>query len=649
MRSRIVLVLAVAIVLGLLGALLNLSGERGGACVGTPAQAQSDDQIEPALTSDPKPPNAPGYGTGRALAPTVPLTEPVEDMSRMSIRGHVLDLLASPISGVDVRLDDGQPSTAASDQGTSDSNGEFTIEGRNREGLIRVADGPWVAVFEPRYSPKDPNVDHLLVIAPAQVIAGRVVDESNHPISGAQVEIKLNSMWGSSEDGLNWGPDNDIRAAFPLNLSGSNTAKFSVKTDTSGAFRLDRAPQIARASVSTRAQGYEQDNHALPTAGEDMLIALHVPSKKPGWVVGKVVESSGHSIEGAWVFLGSKRTTSKKDGSFVLDLGNDPHGSLLIAFEKGWMPATQPCLASSPLAPEAWPSPLVLTFRERTLEIRGQVEDPTGTPIPRARVSLLDPVRNEELLTSIGAPAGSVDLGGELDENRETVATNEAGAFLITGLLPRTYRLRAQDVRTLVSSDTGPVPAGSTSLRITIAPKNTYPCLAGLLVDRDGHPISNMRVQARQSSPTGDLPADETRTDAEGRFHMEGLSRDADSLAILPEAGMPQTYQLASFADPCNLVLVFFRLGDIRVEISNPEMKADRFEVLDAKGKRVYMAKHFESGWQGPCPSMEFEDGKSQWAIVSEAAVVIVLRSGDKELMRAPLQVRPGERTVVRM
>jgi hypothetical protein len=270
-------------------------------------------------------------------------------------------------------------------------------------------------------------------------------------------------------------------------------------------------------------------------------------------------------------------------------------------------------------------------------------------PLPRSRVNAIDPVTPADVFAFVGATPPRAEVYGDLLLGGGEVLCATDSSFVVRGLLPRSYRLHAQEPSALLSNDTDPIPAGRPDVTIQLGTKNTYPCLAGRLVYTDGTPAANLRVQGRETTPKGAAMADETRSDSAGQFRIAMLSRDAESLAVLPEAAPVRMYRIADFPDPCALVLVVPRNGDIRIETTGTASTANQFAVLDARGTRLSMARHYQDGWQGPWELMPIENGKTGWIIAPDDAVTIVLLKGDKELIRSPIRVRAGEMTVVRL
>jgi len=564
---------------------------------------------------------------------------------RRTIEGTTMDLLADAVPDIPVEFYPDGPKDSHAEAGTtSDAQGRFRLEIVDRPGVLRVGSSSWTSVFEPRIEPSRPSSGYLLVIAPIQPRSGRVIDESGAPVSDAEVRVELpgSTSWLPKKR-FTFGSDNEVRSSFPLRLDLSNTARWIVASDAQGNFAIPNGPRIRDALLVTLHHGYATDVRSLPVGDGEIRIMLRPPQSH---VRGRVVDAHDAAVPWTWVFFGSSRVRTEEDGRFDLDLGANPDGSQLVAVKEGWMPVYQPCLTASPLDPDAWPNPLVLVLRQETSSIHGQVVDAQGRPLPRCRVRALDPVSLNELLPERVAKSGNDDVGKDLVLGGSEVSTDAEGQFVLRGLVPRRYRLHALDLGSIASADTEPIEAGSDDIRIRIDTAACYPCVAGQLVDRAGHPVANMRVQARR----GALMSDEVRTDTDGRFKLPPVSRDAESIAVLPEAAVPRLFQIRDLPDLCSLHLVIPKFGDLRVELVTPGLAADNFAVLDEAGARIEIARHYGGGgWEGPLAVIPVEDGKSGWAIVPDDAVTIVLLKDGNEVARQSLQVKPDELSVVRM
>jgi hypothetical protein len=404
--------------------------------------------------------------------------------------------------------------------------------------------------------------------------------------------------------------------------------------------------------VNTDHAGYESDTRALPHEGEGLTIVLRPLVPSASRLIGSVVDREHRPLEGACVMLGSSRTWSDKEGRFDLDLCSLPKeehdGRPLVAVKEGWKPVSQACLAPSPLDSAAWPDPLVLVLDAKALSIRGRVVDADGIPAKHFRVHARDPVGLDEVLLSAGSPRARVGASDGVVLGGGDTTSDEQGNFEVRGLLPRTYRLRAVDPTTLCTGETPAIRAGASDVEIRVA-SPVHACVAGRVVSMDERPVANARVQGRRTIGSSTECGPETRTDVEGRFRIESLARDAELLHVEADGANGRDWRIADQRDLCDLLLVIPRNGDVRVEMGTSRIEADRFAVFDAAGTRIIMSKHYgPGGAYGPFSSMAIEEGESDWAMVAEDAVTLVLYAGKREVSRMPLRVRAGELNVVR-
>ncbi len=570
------------------------------------------------------------------------------------IEGSTLDVLASQVPGVPIEFhpdDSDDPSMTSFT--TSDAQGHFRMEIANRHGHIRPTKGEWTGVFLPRVEPSGPASGQLVVVAPIHSLTGQVVDDAGSAVSMAEVRVELpgsNFTRSSSQDlSRSLFPDNEIRSAYPLSLERCDTAHWIVLSDSRGHFSISDAPRLPHAQLIALHQDYDPSHRPLPTDDADLRIVLRRSNGNRDHLLGVVVDEKHSPLSHATVFIGSRKTSTGADGRFDLDLGTTPDGRELIAVKEGWMPVIQPCLASSPLDPGAWPDPLVLVLGEQMLKIRGQVVDASGAPVPRTHVRSLKKVTLNEILGGGSAVSTAADDVKETVVGGNEVVAKADGRFELVGFQPGSYRLHIVDVRSLVALDTEPIEAGRSDVRIQLPGDGCYPCVAGQLVDQNGNPVVDMRVQARRTADEGTMLAEEVRSDAEGRFKLPSLSREAQDVAVLPVRGVPRLFRIQEFLDPCSMRLVIPRFGDVKVEVVSG-LDADHFSVVDQKGETIQIALHYGGGgWEGPFTTIPIDDTDSEWAIVPEDAASIVLFKNGKEVARTGIHVKPDELNHVRM
>ena len=565
--------------------------------------------------------------------------------------GTVVDLLAAAVPDVSVVFlprDAAEPSKGHG--ATSDASGGFRLEIPDQAGSLTTGPGSWVGVFEPRIEETVPASRHLLVVAPVSRLSGRVVDDQGAPISGAQVTLELPaSLQFKVHGGMLIGPDNEIRATFPLNLDRCATAKWTTSSDPQGEFSIANAPRLPRAHVVTSHSGYATDHRGLPVEGSNVTIVLHLSAESVNHLRGLVVDANGVPVSGAALFLGSIRAGTEDDGRFDLSLGGHPSGDHLIAVKEGWLPVSQSCRAPSPADPGAWPDPLVLVLKEESLVIRGHVIDSQGRPLPRCRVRTADPSTLEEVLAWAGIQPPSADGVKGIGFGGRDASTDDGGSFVLRSLAPRSYHLRALDLDSLALSASIAVKAGSVDVLIRVDTDASYPCVAGEVVDSAGHPVADMRVVAVRGTPDGEERSAEIKTDSEGRFRMQRLSREADTISVWPERIVPRRFRIGEQPDLCSLRLVVPRPGDLKIELASAGLTADAFAVLGKDGTRLQVEKHWGGGSQGPYDTVPIVDGSSDWTIVPDDAGTVILYKDGNEVLRRSLQLKPGELNLLKL
>lgn len=580
------------------------------------------------------------------------------------VPGMVVDASGAPLDGVEVIFatsNSADPANGA--RATSDARGRFRIDVGSGEGVLRPRGESWVTIYEPQTRLPDPPEDYVLVVAPRRSLSGRVIDTDGLPISGAEIRINPAEDSGNEDWMANQDPEvsrftmegpgfEPLRAKLGLTLDRSVAGRWRTSSNPDGTFRLEGAPLVPEFRVVTAKRGYARDKHAVPADGAEMTIVL---KKGRPHLRGRVVDPTGAAVSGARIVLGTWVATSSSKGQFEFELAEQQKGTRLIAVKAGWTPAVQRCLADSPNAAEAWPKPLVLTLKEATLTIVGRVVDRAGQPVAGMQVRALDPVRLAEILALAGEePAqGRQDEGDWLGEDTSTTDAN--GRFRVSGLLPRAYHLLAVDPNSLVVATSGPIDAGEQEALITVT-EDTHPAgYAGRVLDPRGKPVASARVRLRRSVPRPGFETAEpimtepVLTDRDGRFSIDNVARGADAVIVQVEdqAGS-KSYSIDSSQDPRSLIVTAGLIGHLVVEVRNTEAKIDAVELLDPRGVPMEIAGRRGGGLVSDTHWSYLVNGRTEPLVVSEEAVTLVLYGDSKEVMRVPIQVRPGETVTVR-
>jgi len=610
---------------------------------------------------EPAPPNAvqvaapaaPG-GTGverRVVAPEgtevdgpVPAAAKVAPSRR--IDGRVVDGDGRPVAALQVRL--------GALRARSDGAGAFAlIDDAARSGEIVVDEPEWQTVMHADVLAGEPPRLALVVAAPRLLLNGRVRASAGRAIAGARV-------------GIAWPNDLRTRLSDISDVAAERTL-FALSAED-GSFTLVGA-RVRGAQLVTSAEGYLPDRRPLPEAGERGLeIVLREPQVQPGTLLGQVVDPHGVPVAGARVALGPALVRSDPDGRFLI--ADDGESPLLCAATAGYRRAT----AARPAG--GFAAFVTLTLGGPPLAIRGRVVDHAGKPLPAVRVWAIDSTlfsRTGELLAAEGI-AGACTTMGELQERfrrgeltdpertlRETptaawpwVKTGADGAFTLGGLEERPYRLRAMDDRTVLMVDTQPVAAGSNDVVIAVPRDALFDDVAGQIVAGNGDPVAGVRVSVQvdtqrlgNSTMHGRAVAT-TTSDATGRFELHDVPKDRAYLRLDGENILPLEHGRG--VEGGLLVLTGGRTSDLRIEVRvrvhvQVELVdaglADTLAVLDLAG-RPLIVNVFQGRSRRETDTLPFTDGKTPVFVVPDTASTLVLRKGDQEVRREPLQLRVG-------
>ncbi len=229
--------------------------------------------------------------------------------------------------------------------------------------------------WQPKRGDDIPQFYAIRLVRPA-LISGRVVDSSGNAVAGAEVGFNTEHVSGDHASPESHEVDY-VRA----------------KTDGDGRWRINRiAPEMVgrlfgSASHPDHAQSEMIYTSRQPELEQQLLDGSLVFHLKAGVTVrGRVVESWGQPIAGATVWVGSLRSSSRRetksetDGTFRV-AGCEPGDAVLSAQANGYAPTA----VALKLAPDVAPAQLTLTAG-KTLRLR--VVDREGQPVAGAGVML---------------------------------------------------------------------------------------------------------------------------------------------------------------------------------------------------------------------------------------------------------------------
>ncbi|MBE4752341.1 carboxypeptidase regulatory-like domain-containing protein [Corallococcus sp. ZKHCc1 1396] len=433
---------------------------------------------------------------GPSVTPSRPVRRPLSEAppppprGALQVRGRVLDLRGQPVAGVevsatvplpgetlselpcdtdpDVSLADGDCTTAsawdwalemvASHRGSafvltrtaSAQDGTFTLEGLPQGTVAVWALGPDGAALEEDVATGAQDVK--LVLAPAQKLSGRVVDEDGAPLPGTRLTV----------------------------LHTGNARYFEATADAEGRFAVGPLPMAIytlAAAHPGKLSTWLQDLSPVPLE-EDLV--LHPPRR----IVGQVLNGE-RPVPGVSVVekAGGRIAVSDADGRFRFD-NLLPSAYVMTAEHDGQRAWAQVELTEHPSDAEVTLSLGTAFFVDVT------VRDTAGRPV------------RDAVVVAIGADRDAFDLGEVGEGVDKTRQTNAEGHARLGPLMARTYQFqvvaeRMQDLtqERAVGRDTPP-------LEFVLSPAIL---VEGRVLDAQGQPVKeaslSLRPQPAETTP----------------------------------------------------------------------------------------------------------------------------------------------------
>jgi len=628
-------VVAASIVAGI--ALWNWKGERSPASEAQPLATEQAPQgtLEGTLRRDSQvEPSAAPQEERVAVAPEIArVVPPSVAPAARTVRGRVLDATGSPLSGIALALSsEGSKATC-----TSASNGWFEIPLDGRSDTILCADPRYATVLAGSARVRE-STQPTVVVARRIDLAGTVVDGVRAPLAEASIELSLPAGFG---------------AAWGVALDYSVPQRWRARSGADGRFALAAIPAVEGARVTAALAGFAPRAVPAPPASTTALeIVLAHPSESSGLVRGVVLDPSGARAEGARVSAGAEIARTNAQGEFTLDVRTEGTRERLFALKSGLLPATfEPAKDSA--GKFTWPSEIVMQLGAPAGKVDGRVIDADGAPVEGAKVWLVDP-------TSFGRATETrltveTLLRGD-DRFWSFELTKPDGTFTIAGLLPRAYRIRTVDPRTLASAESEPVSAADSPVELRLPTHDVHERVAGRVMSKSGQPIRGVNVrlfrityelQHENGTDNESENSEAVVTGEDGAFEFRSVPKHGVEVLATGDTILGASARLEGLGDATHIEIVASLRLHLQVEVAEPRDRVDRLKVFDANEKRVILSVFHGSGAHASF-DMPIRDGRSDVLAVEDSAATLVLYRGEEEVARMPLSLSPGVTNVLR-
>jgi len=609
-----------------------------GAAAGPLAAAQQRMPLAPAVAA---PPAGPQW-SGRVLDPAgrplggVPLviTELLPEMLG-------LDPDAAPATTAALADAEHRGSTPVFDLGAlpvvGDSSGDGSFAIVRGAGKYLLAGPGWATLRTPLLRDDVAEQDLVVVAAPAVAVRGVVVDATGQPLARVRIEARLPRL-----------------GDFPAVLDKTRSNLLPVRRSAAdGSFAVLGLPG-GTGELAFQLDGYLSAQLEVPAATrEPQRVVLARVDAQHMVVRGRVVDARDLAVAGALVGLHGQVAHADQDGRFQLVFHRQedgpPAASWLFAAHPGYQTLVLENFGARLLDPAQ--RELVLHLQGPPLAIAGRVVDAAGKAQADALVYLWDEPNvlgnstAEDMAMPATAPVQRLGPGIKVWAN-----TDADGAFELTGLRDRPYRLRVFVQAPAAAITSEPIAAGSRAVELRLPGELVYPRVAGRVTTAGGDPVAGVklvthlalyRMRSCQYSDDGASAV----SDAEGRFELRAVPRVDARIGYSGEGLVPDSAAIDTDRPILDQRIVVVRRCHLRVQV-DPSRFASAFTVVDAAGLVLDIMEIGTDGWSS-APRWPLEQGRSGVLSVSEKAVTLVLHGKSGEIARLPLRLVPGEVTVV--
>ncbi|MFT7478764.1 MAG: RNA polymerase sigma-70 factor (ECF subfamily), partial [Gammaproteobacteria bacterium] len=478
-----------------------------------------------------------------------------------SASGHVFDLAATPVQGVEVFR--AGPLSERLAMTLGDGSFEAMLGIRDGQDLHLVARSDRHATLRAaRVQDLALHVEPIIIVAPRVDLAGQVVDEAGQPLDDVHISLAVSDM---------------VLHGFPHPLQSTVPVERNFDAHSDGRFQLDGWVTAVGLSLNVERPGYESLVLAVPDHSDlDMRIML---SRSPLQVLhGVVLHRNGEPASLAQVQLGPYSAPVGGQGLFRLEYRAVAPETALRASSPGFVPSRIASFGARLASADAGVLPVRIVLGGPARSIAGVIHDPDGQP-----------VEGWETFAIAADGAGALMAMAGHQEGRHSVSSAD-GRFLLTGLSEADYVVHAVNRETLIVLTSDVVRAGEASRIELEVPENPYTSVRGRIVARDGAPLVGARVTVvlDQAFLAGEMEMvvdPDAYTDSLGGFSLAQVPLAFVDLRVEHPDVFAMTLDLQSATDMNALEFEVPR--DRFIQLDEAGDGAVSFEVFGGRGQRI--------------------------------------------------------------
>jgi hypothetical protein len=538
-------------------------------------------------------------------------------------------------------------SAAAGASARTAADGTFRIRSPRRPGRLIATGEGYVTLVPVTWFGFAPEPPVVVVVATPCELSGRVTDELGRPLEATSIVVMLTP-------GPGWELPVEVATFGHLLARGATRAE--------GTFSLPGIPCVDGVTVFVHREGYSTTRLAPAERGWTGLEIRLERDDRLVTVTGVVLGPAGGPVVGARVAAGETVTDSDSLGRFSVACA--ARGDRAA----GW--AAAPGLGSDvvwiDLDSRDAVEGVTLVLGGVDHSIKGVVVDELGAPQAGCLVSVLESTPIGRTSRQVGELTFEQSLSveqiladsGPGTEDPSWVHCDAEGSFTIRPLADREYTVLVVRPDDLASAAYGPVAVDRNELRLVL-PGLESSRVAGRVRAPDGTPLEGCVVAAElevSASGSSDLhevrlpsgTAASTRTDADGRFVLEGLRVEGVALSIVgPQLVGETRISLDELGDPAHLDIVVPVSGQFRLSFAgDTRPDFDGLRVESEEGEALLISFEFMgatvTGLAAPCPG-----GRTGVITVDSSARRLVLTSQGTVVRTLPLDLVAGGLTVV--